>query len=110
MGENNSVLETSGDGLASDLDEIDRPIETDGGVVAQRDVERESRLISTREPPHRGFEQRSPKPAAAAVLAAPGPGTGGQPLQMGLQIAPPNPPPSPGARGAARLNLTGTPL
>src|SRR2546429_8294219 len=68
MGENNSVLETSGDGLASDLDEIDRPIETDGGVVAQRDVERESRLISTREPPHRGFEQRSPKPAAAAGL------------------------------------------
>src|SRR5436309_3556271 len=42
MGENNSVLETSGDGLASDLDEIDRPIETDGGVVAQRDVQRES--------------------------------------------------------------------
>src|SRR3989442_2140034 len=68
MGENNSALETSGDGLASDLDEIDRPIETDGGVVAQRDVQRESRLIATREPPHRGFEQRSPKPAAAAGL------------------------------------------
>src|SRR3989454_11668142 len=68
MGENNSALETSGDGLASDLDEIDRPIETDGEVVAYRDVECKSRLIATREPPHRGFEQRSPEPAPAAVL------------------------------------------
>src|SRR5437879_13373362 len=68
MGENNSALEASGDGLASNLDEIDRPIETDGEVVAYRDVECKSRLIATREPPHRGFEQRSPEPAPAAVL------------------------------------------
>src|SRR2546425_12723460 len=68
MGENNSALEASGDGLTSDLAEIDRPVEGDGRVVAHRDVECESRLIATGEPPHRGFEQRSPEPASAAVL------------------------------------------
>src|SRR5712691_6312538 len=68
MGENNSAFEARSDGLASDLAEIHRPVESDGGVVSHRDVERESRLIATREPPHRGFEQRSPEPAPAAVL------------------------------------------
>src|SRR2546422_9866557 len=68
MGENNSALEASGDGLTSDLAEIDRPVEGDGGVVAHRDVECESRLIATGEPPHRGFEQRSPEPAPPAGL------------------------------------------
>src|SRR2546422_10588298 len=68
MGENNSALEASGYGLASNLDEIDRPVETDGEVVAYRDVECKSRLMATRERPHRGFEQRSPEPASAAVL------------------------------------------
>src|SRR2546428_14137003 len=68
MGENNSAFEARSDGLASDLAEIHRPVESDGGVVSHRNVERESRLIATREPPHRGFEQRSPEPAPAAVL------------------------------------------
>src|SRR3989442_1812985 len=62
MSENDSALEARGDGLASDLDEIDRPIETNGGVVAHRDVECESRLLATPETPHRGFQQHSPQP------------------------------------------------
>src|SRR5436309_14416555 len=67
--ENNSALESSGDGLAPDLAEVHRPVEGDGGFVSDRDVQGEPRLFATREPPHRGLEQRSPKPKAAAVLS-----------------------------------------
>src|SRR2546427_11216854 len=71
MGENNSALEASGDGLTSDLAEIDRPVEGDGRVLAHRDGECESRLIATGEPPHRGFEERSPAPSSEPGPRAP---------------------------------------
>src|SRR2546426_12282855 len=68
MGENNSALEANGYGLASNLDEIDRPVETDGEVAAYRDVDCTPRLIATREQPHRGFEQPPPDAASPAGI------------------------------------------
>src|SRR5207244_9994747 len=68
MGENNSALEARGDGLAPGLAEVHRTVERDSGVVAHGDVECESRLLATRETPHRGFEQRSTESAPATVL------------------------------------------
>src|SRR5437660_2940770 len=66
--ENNSALESRSDGLAPDLAEVHRPVEGDGGFVSDCDVQGEPRLVATREPPHRGLQQGSPKPTAAAVL------------------------------------------
>src|SRR5436309_14542780 len=66
--ENNSALESSGDGLAPDLAEVHRPVEGDGGFVSDRDVQGEPRLFATREPPHRVLQQRSHNPTAVAVL------------------------------------------